>query len=49
MTSVIESLSEEEVKTILDSKLLEKLIVILLAFNVLNYECFSVDFLSVLF
>ena len=30
-------------KTILDSKLLEKLIVILLALNVLNYECFSVD------
>ena len=48
MTGVIESQSEEEVKTILDSKLLGKLIVIL-AFNVLNYECLSVDFLFVLF
>ena len=48
MTGVIESQSEEEVKTILDSKLLEKLIVIL-AFNVSNYECFSVDFPFVLF
>ena len=48
MTGVIESQSEEEVKTILDSKLLGKLIVIL-AFNVLSHECWSVDFLFVLF
>ena len=48
MTGVIERQSEEEVKTILDSKLLGKLIVIL-AFNVLSHECLSVDFLFVLF
>ena len=46
MTGVIES--QSEVKTILDSKLLGKLIVIL-AFNVLSHECLSVDFLFVLF
>ena len=44
----MQSKVKEEVKTILDSKLLGKLIVIL-AFNVLNYECLSVDFLVVLF
>ena len=44
MTGVIESQSEDKVKTILDSKL-----IVILAFNVLSHECLSVDFLFVLF